>query len=138
MPKKPLIEQYIKSKAKKNEIIDYEALNRGFKKCEFCNNLFHPQGIYKHKIYCRMNPNRKKSYQTKRKWQCRFCSLLFKHNKERNLHEKRCAENPSSIIISTRMSNKDKIELLKNELPEFYDILTPEQIKRFLDSDKSE
>lgn len=86
MPKKPLIEQYIEEKAKRNEIIDYELINQSFKKCEFCNRLFDSRGIYKHKIYCSYNQNKKTSYKTKRKWKCRYCSLLFKHNKERNLH----------------------------------------------------
>ncbi len=135
MPKESYMETYIKVKAKRNEIIDYDTINGILKKCEFCKKLFHPNGIYKHRMYCKMNPNRKSSYGTKRLWQCRFCSLLFTGNKERNLHEKRCAENPQVIIIYSRMINKDKIELFKSEFPDIYRLLTTNQIKRFLDNE---
>jgi len=57
---------------------------------------------------------------------------IFKHNKERNLHEKRCDKNPKVIIINSRISNHDKLELCKREFPEIYNLLTPEQINRFL------
>ena len=134
IPKKSLIEIYIKEKAKKREIIDYNVINGNFEKCEFCKKLFHPRGIYKHKMYCPINPNRKKKYSTKRKWSCRFCELLFIYNKERNLHQKRCSKNPDVIIIRSRMTNKDKIELFKREFPEIYSILTKEQINKFLDN----
>jgi len=135
LPEKHYIDKYIESKAKRNEIIDYDTINSILIKCEFCKKLFHPQGIYKHKIYCPANPNRKKTYGNKRKWKCRFCSLLFKHNKERNLHESRCAKNQNAIIIHSRMSNQDKLNLFKSEFPEIYEILKPEQIKEFLDGD---
>jgi hypothetical protein len=134
MPKASYMETYIKEKAKKNEIIDYEIIYGVFKRCEFCNRLFHPQGIFKHKMYCPMNPNRKKNYGTKRNWCCRYCNLLFMHNKERNLHETRCAENSQVIIINSRISNRDKLELVKREFPDIYNLLQPEQIKRFLNS----
>ncbi|TKJ18040.1 MAG: hypothetical protein CEE43_18990 [Promethearchaeota archaeon Loki_b32] len=136
MPVKSLMEQCIEAKAKRHEVIDYEELNGKFKKCEFCDRLFHPSGFYKHKTYCSLNPNRKISYKTKRKWKCRYCSLLFKHNKERNLHEGRCAENPNAVIIQSRINNQDKLNLFKHEFPEIYEILTPNQIKEFLDSDR--
>ena len=135
MPKKSYIEQYIEKKAKKDEIINYELINKAFKKCEFCNRLFHPQGIYKHKMYCQYNPNRKTNYKTKRKWRCRYCGILFMHNKERNLHESRCIGNPEVIIINSKMSNKDKLNLFRREFPEIYELLNPNQIKKFLDNE---
>ena len=133
MPVKSIMEQYIESKSKKNEIIDYKVINQNFEKCKYCKKLFHPQGMYKHKIYCSLNPKRKSKYKTKRKWKCRYCKLLFKFNKERNLHESRCSENPNVIIIQSRMSNQDKLNLFKHEFPEIYNILIPEQIKNFLE-----
>ncbi len=133
MPKESIMEIYIKEKAKRNEIINYDDINGNFKKCEFCNGLFHPRGFYKHQIYCKLNPNKKKTYGTKRKWHCRFCSLIFKYNKERNLHETRCTENLQVIIINSRMSNYDKLELCKMEFPEIYKLLTINQIKTFLE-----
>ena len=39
------------------------------------------------------------------------------------------------IIINSRITNHDKMELFKKEFPEIYEILTPEQIKEFLDGD---
>jgi len=134
IPKKPLIELYIEEKAKRNEIIDYNLINKAFKKCNFCKKLFHNQGIYKHKMYCSNNPDRKTNYKTKRKWKCRYCSLLFKHNKERNLHESRCSENSKVIIIFSRTSNKDKLELFKKEFPKIHRLLTTNQIRKFLNN----
>ncbi len=137
MPEKSVMEQYIESKAQKNEIIDYDVINGNFKRCKFCNGLFHPRGISKHKLYCKMNPNKKTTYGTKRKWTCRFCNLLFKHNKERNLHQTRCFNNPNLIIIISRIGNKDRLELLKREFPDIHNILNSKQIKQFLNDVKS-
>ncbi len=39
------------------------------------------------------------------------------------------------IIINSRITNHDKMELFKKEFPEIYEILTSEQIKEFLDGD---
>lgn len=132
MPKKPLIELYIEKKAEKNEIIDYDVISSNFVKCQFCKKLYHQQGVFKHEIYCNLNPNKKKTYSNKRLWHCNFCELLFKYNKERDLHQKRCSENPEVIIIHSRMSNKDKMALFKKEYPEIYRLLTIVQIKKFL------
>jgi len=42
------------------------------------------------------------------------------------------------VIINSRMLNQDKLNLFKSEFPEIYEILTPEQIKEFLDGDHGE
>ncbi|KKN06551.1 hypothetical protein LCGC14_1076060 [marine sediment metagenome] len=136
MPKESVMESYIKSKARKHEIIDYDVINGNFKRCEFCKKLYHPSGLYKHKVYCKFNPDRKIGYKNQRKWKCRFCNLLFKHNKERNLHEGRCSKNSKVIIIISRTSNKDRLELCRREFPDVYNILTLKQIRQFLDNDK--
>ena len=43
--------------------------------------------------------------------------------------------NPEGIIINSRITNHDKMELFKKEFTEIYEILSPEQIKEFLDGD---
>ena len=45
MTKGSYMETYIKNKAEKNEIVDYDVLNKGFKQCEFCKRYFHPKWI---------------------------------------------------------------------------------------------
>lgn len=133
MPKKPLIELYIEKKAKKNEIVDYDALNSGFKQCEFCKKLFHPSGLHKHRVYCRKNPNHKSGYKEKRMWKCNYCESLFTLHKEFKLHKVRCSKNPN-IIVEDKMDSFDQLRFLKEKMPELYNLLTSEQIKRFLDN----
>lgn len=121
-PKKPKLE-------KRKEPLDFEQLNKNIEKCQYCNQLFHPSGLPKHELYCSKNPNAKQGYETKRKWQCRYCEALFLHQKERDLHEA-CCEN---TIESNQRDAFDRLRDLKRLFPEIYLELTNEQIKAFLD-----
>ena len=134
MTKEPYMETYLKEKAKKNKVIDYDVVNRAFKKCKYCNKSFHPAGLPKHEQYCKENPNRKSGYKETRKWQCQYCGSLFTHNKEKKLHETRFIDNPN-IKTNSNMDNFDKLRLIQKQFPEIYKILTSEQIKIFLDNE---
>lgn len=132
MPKKPYIEQYIEKKAKKNEIVDYDDLNKAFKQCKYCKKSFHPSGLFKHEMYCKENPNHKSGYKEKRMWKYNYCESLFTLHKEFKLHKDRCSKNPN-IITNDKMDRFDQLRFLQEKLPKIYNLLTSEQIKDFLD-----
>ena len=131
MPKKSIMDIYLETKKKKHEIIDYEEINDlDLKKCEFCKKFYHKNGIYKHRIYCKLNPDHKTTYGNNRKWECGFCDLIFDYNKQKNLHEKRCGKNPDVIIINRKLTIQDKLQLCQKEYPEIVKILTKKQIAK--------
>ena len=103
----------------------------------FVKGIFIQSGLHKHRVYCKENPDHKSGYKEKRVWKCGYCDSIFEHNKEKKLHELRCPENPN-ISSESNMDNFDKLRALKKCFHEIYNLLTPEQIKEFLDDDKDE
>ena len=119
---------------KPGDILDYEKINGKYKKCEFCNQIFEKDGYYKHRAYCSENKNGKSKYSNEKKWKCTFCNSLFTSETALKTHRPRCEKNPN--IKEFYLDNFERLRDLKIDYPEIYNILTPEQIKEFLDGEK--
>ncbi len=89
--------------------------------CKYCKELF--KGVKRHEIFCPKNPDYKEFEE------CEYCKKQY-HPAGLPQHRVYCKENPNRKEKGSYLVNR--LKKFQKQFPEFYDILSKEQIEEYL------